>query len=171
MPDDLLAYHLIKSANLSKRYQQLVKATINKLSYDISKSNLIKIFLEDNEIPTIDFKELHIKQETTYHAQNYLYDEVVGPKEEEIFIEGDKTTQKESYQTLYTQKENPHHSNISTRQLAVNNNPNRNPSNPNRVSQDWRSTSNVLQTPMAETPSPSPMIDIECQQNVQFVKV
>ena len=56
MPDDLLAYHLIKSANLSKRDQQLVKATINKLSYDISKSNLIKIFLEDNEIPTIDFK-------------------------------------------------------------------------------------------------------------------
>ena len=86
-------------------------------------------------------KELHIKQETTYHAQNYLYDEVVGPKEEEIFIEEDKTTQKESYQTLYTQKENPHHSNITTRQLAVNNNPNCNPSNRKRVSQNWRSTS------------------------------
>ena len=136
MSGNILAYHLIKSANLTKRDQQLVKAAINKLSYDISKFNAIKIFLEDNEIPTIDLKELHIKQETTYHAQNYLYDDVVGPKQEEIFIEEDKTTQEESYQTLYTQKENPHHSNISTRQLAVNNNPNRNPSNPNRVSQN-----------------------------------
>ena len=161
MSDDLLAYHLIKSANLTKRDQQLVKATINRLtlvnpSHDISKSKLIKIFLEDNEIPTIDFKELHIKRETTYHAQNYLYHDVVGPKQEEIFIEEDKTTQEESYQTLYTQKENPHHSNISTRQLAVNNNPNRNPSNPNRVSQNWRSTSKRSTNPHGRNSLPLP---------------
>ena len=51
MSDDLLAYHLIKSANLTKSDQQLVKATINKLSYDISKSNVIKIFWKTMKFP------------------------------------------------------------------------------------------------------------------------
>ena len=60
---NLLAYYQIKSANLTARDEQLVKATINELSYDIVKSKLIKIFLEDNEIPNADFKELHINQE------------------------------------------------------------------------------------------------------------
>ena len=68
MPDDLLAYCLIKSTNLTTRDEQLVKATINELSYDIVESNLIKIFSEDNEITTSDFKELHIKQAPTYQA-------------------------------------------------------------------------------------------------------
>ena len=68
MPDDLLVYCLIKSANLTTRDEQLVKATINELSYDIVESNLIKIFSEDNEITTSDFKEFHIKQAPTYHA-------------------------------------------------------------------------------------------------------
>ena len=68
MPDDLLVYCLIKSANLTTRDEQLVKATINELSYDIVESNLIKIFSEDNEITTSDFKEFHIKQAATYHA-------------------------------------------------------------------------------------------------------
>ena len=94
MPDNILAYHLIKSANLTTRDEQLLKATINKLSYDIVKSKLIKIFLEDNEISTADFKELHIRQEPTYHAKNYLYNEVVGLNQEEIFTEEDETTRK-----------------------------------------------------------------------------
>ena len=68
MPDDLLVYCLIKSANLTTRDEQLVKATINELSYDIVKSKLIKIFSEDNEVTTADFKEFHIKQAHTYHA-------------------------------------------------------------------------------------------------------
>ena len=119
MPDDLLVYCLIKSANLTTCDEQLVKATINELSYDIVESNLIKIFSEDNEITTSDFKEFHIKQAPTYHAQNYLYDEAVGPNQEEIFLEKDETTQEESYQTLYTRKENPHRSNRNTRQFTV----------------------------------------------------
>ena len=121
MSDNLLAYHLIKSANLTTREEQLVKVTIKELRYDIVKSNLITIFLEDNEIPTADFNELHIKQEPTYHTQNYLFDEPVGPNQEEIFIEEDETTQEESYQTLYTRKENPQRSNRNTRQFTANN--------------------------------------------------
>ena len=65
MLDNFLAYRLIKSANMTTGDEQLVKVTINEVSYDIVKSKLIKIFSEDNEIPTADFKELHIKQEPT----------------------------------------------------------------------------------------------------------
>ena len=36
--DDLLAYRLLKSANLPTRDEQLVKATIIKLKYDLVKS-------------------------------------------------------------------------------------------------------------------------------------
>ena len=105
MSGNLLAYCLIKSVNLTTLDEQLVKATINKLSCNIVKSKLTKIFLEHNKIPTADFKELHIKQEPMYHAQNYLYNEAVGPNQEKIFVEEDETTQEETYQTLYTRKE------------------------------------------------------------------
>ena len=116
---------------------QLVKATINELNYDV-KSKLIKIFSEGKEIPTADFKELHIKQEPMYHAQIYLYDEAVDPNQEEIFIEEDETIQEESSHTLFTRRENPLRSNRNTRQFSVNRNacPNRNPSNPHRVNQN-----------------------------------
>ena len=50
------------------RDEQLVKATINELSYGNVKSKLIKIFSEDNEVTTADFKEFYIKQAHTYHA-------------------------------------------------------------------------------------------------------
>ena len=99
MSDEFLAYRLIKSANLTTRNEQLVKATINKL---------IKIFSDDNEIFNVNFKELHIKQEPTYLAQNYLYDEAVDPNQEEIFVEEYETTQEELHQTLYTQNKNPY---------------------------------------------------------------
>ena len=109
---------------------QLVKATINELNYDV-KSKLIKIFSEGKEIPTADFKELHIKQEPIYHAQIYLYDEAVDPNQEEIFIEEDETIQEESSHTLFTRRENPLRSNRNRNAC-----PNRNPSNPHRVNQN-----------------------------------
>ena len=35
MSDEFLAYRLIKSANLTTRNEQLVKATINELNYNV----------------------------------------------------------------------------------------------------------------------------------------
>lgn len=69
--DDVLAYTLLKSANLSTRDEQLVKATITELKYDSVKSKLIKIFSDNNDIPTPDFNNMHIKTEPVYHAQSY----------------------------------------------------------------------------------------------------
>ena len=60
MPDHILAYHLIKSAYLTTRDEQLLKATISKLSYDIVISKLIKIFLEDNA-------DFHCRLQRTSH--------------------------------------------------------------------------------------------------------
>ena len=42
--DDILAYRLLKSANLSGYHEELVKATIPDLQYDIMKDQLKKTF-------------------------------------------------------------------------------------------------------------------------------
>ena len=64
MSDDLLAYHLIKSAKLTTRDKQLVKATINKLSYDI-KSKLIKFFRKTMK-PPLQTSKSFIASESQY---------------------------------------------------------------------------------------------------------
>ena len=66
--DDLLAYRLLKSANLTTRDEQLVKATIDELKYDTVKIKLTKIFSDTNEVPTADLNNLNIKSEPTYHT-------------------------------------------------------------------------------------------------------
>ena len=83
---NLLAYYQIKSANLTARDEQLVKATINELSYDIVKSKLIKIFSQDNEIPTADFKELHIKQDSqhTIHRTTFTMKLLIQPRKKSL---------------------------------------------------------------------------------------
>ena len=68
--DDLLAYRLLKSANLTTRDEQLVKATIGELKYETVKIKLTKIFSDTNEVPTADLNNLNIKSEPTYLAQN-----------------------------------------------------------------------------------------------------
>ena len=44
MSDDILAYRLLKSANLSEKHEQLAKATISDLKFDVMKDQLKKIF-------------------------------------------------------------------------------------------------------------------------------
>ena len=44
--DDVLAYRLLKAANLPTRDEQLVKATITELKCDSVKTKLVKIFSE-----------------------------------------------------------------------------------------------------------------------------
>ena len=73
--DDLLASHLLKSANLTVRDEQLVKATNDELKFDIIKTRLIKIFSDTSNIPTSELTNLNIKPEPTFHAQNHLVDQ------------------------------------------------------------------------------------------------
>ena len=44
MSDDILAYRLLKSANLSEQHEQLAKTTISDLKFDTMKDKLKKIF-------------------------------------------------------------------------------------------------------------------------------
>ena len=44
MSDNILAYQLLKSANLSTHYEELIKATIPDLQYNIMKDQLQKTF-------------------------------------------------------------------------------------------------------------------------------
>ena len=109
--DDVLAYRLLKSANLSTRDKQLVKATITELKYDLLKSKLIKIFSDNNDISTLDFNNMHIKTEPEYHAQSYpevntftqthLYDE--DTEYQTDYINENDVEHQDEYHTLYTQ--------------------------------------------------------------------
>ena len=69
MSDDLLAYRLLKAANLTTRDEQLVKATVTELQYSIVKSKLIKIFSDNNDVPTSKLNEMTIKTEPVLHTQ------------------------------------------------------------------------------------------------------
>ena len=66
----MLAYRLLKAANLLARDEQLVKATITELKYDSAKSKLIKFFSDNCEDPTSEFNDTHIKTEPVYHTQS-----------------------------------------------------------------------------------------------------
>ena len=44
MLDNILSYHLLKNANLKQSKEQLIKATISDLCYNLMKKQLKKIF-------------------------------------------------------------------------------------------------------------------------------
>ena len=73
--DDLLACRLLKSTKLTIRDEQLVKATIGELKYDIVKTKLIKSFSDTSDVPTSELTNLNIKPEPTFHAQNHPVDQ------------------------------------------------------------------------------------------------
>ena len=68
---DVLAYRLLKSANISKQHEQLAKATLDELKYDQMKNQLKKIF-GDSCRPTgsSDIGELSIKQEPSFLCED-----------------------------------------------------------------------------------------------------
>ena len=71
MSDDLLAYCLLKAANLTMPGKQLVKATITELNYEIVTSKLTKVFSDGSELMPPDVKsEVQIKSEPTFHTLN-----------------------------------------------------------------------------------------------------
>ena len=102
--DDLLAYWLLKSANLTTRDEQLVKATIGKLKYDAVKIKLTKIFSDTNEVPTADLNKPNIKSEPTYHTQNLSAEQISAdnPDYEEQFDHSNQEfLQETSYDSDY----------------------------------------------------------------------
>ena len=108
--DDVLAYRLLKAANLPTRDEQLVKATITELRYDSVKTKLVKIFSDNTEIPISEFNEMNIKPEPIYHTQSYTdrinynqtnYENEATAYEPKIALDDDQE-EEELQQTLYT---------------------------------------------------------------------
>ena len=53
MSDEILAYRLLKSANLSSYHEELVKATVPDLQYELTKDQLKKAFSDaSRQLPT-----------------------------------------------------------------------------------------------------------------------
>ena len=79
MSTDILAYRLLKSADLSEYHQQLAKATISKLDYETMKSQLKKIFGDSVACSIEDSGSSfsnNVKVENTFEAtdeQDILY--------------------------------------------------------------------------------------------------
>ena len=72
MSADILAYRLLKSANLSDTHEQLAKATITSLTYDSMKTQLKKIFGDSSMGNSDPFGDLSgkIKSEPVFAAED-----------------------------------------------------------------------------------------------------
>lgn len=71
---DVLAYRLLKSANLSEAHEQLARATIPELTYEAMKNQLKKIFADgDKSSNTIASGFESIKSEPPFQSQSDVF--------------------------------------------------------------------------------------------------
>ena len=92
-PEDLLAYRLLKAANLEPTHEKLIKATITELNYEDVRNKLVKVFA-DESISNLegDFAGVKIKSEPTFFGRE---------SEEE-------NTSEEEENTFYTRNRQPY---------------------------------------------------------------
>ena len=114
MSDDLLAYRLLKSANLSSYHEELIKATIPDLQFDLMKGQLKKTFSDaSRQIPTKNedviktedaFIAETINEQNDQHLQNqYEYRETAVEPEYHPFREdSSQDLYKNEYETFYS---------------------------------------------------------------------
>lgn len=70
-PNDLLAYRLLKAANLEPTHEKLIKATITDLNYEEVRNKLVKVFAEDAIQSNFDdLSTLKIKSEPTFYTKD-----------------------------------------------------------------------------------------------------
>ena len=91
--EDLLAYRLLKAANLEPTHEKLIKATITELNYEDVRNKLVKVFA-DESISNLegDFAGVKIKSEPTFYGRE---------SEEE-------NTSKEEENTFYARNRQPY---------------------------------------------------------------
>ena len=66
-PDDLLAYRLLKAANLDSTHEKLIKATISDLKFDEVRLKLLKVFSDESNAPLeSEFSSVKIKSEPSF---------------------------------------------------------------------------------------------------------
>ena len=69
MSSDILAYRLLKSANVSEHHQELARATVKELTYDEMKDKLKKIFGQRSA--SEESFSTSVKVEPTYEVQEH----------------------------------------------------------------------------------------------------
>ena len=69
-PQDLLAYRLLKAANLEPTHEKLIKATITDLNYEDVRNKLVKVY-SDETISGVDseFTNIKIKNEPLLYVK------------------------------------------------------------------------------------------------------
>ena len=73
MADEILAYRLLKSANLSSYHEELVKATMRDLQYDIMKDQLKTAFSDaSRQIPAKSDDIINTEEAFMAEERNYL---------------------------------------------------------------------------------------------------
>ena len=77
LPDGVLAYRVLKSANLSEENEKLARATITTLTYKSMTEQLKKIFTDISKSLS---QQVNLKVEPTFHNEN------LGPDEEVNFV-------------------------------------------------------------------------------------
>ena len=73
LPDRVLAYRFLDSANISSHHTQLVRATLPDLSYRSMKDQLKKIFSDPTNVISDAKQEQAIKVEPAMEAQDAYY--------------------------------------------------------------------------------------------------
>ena len=102
MTEDLLAFRLLISANLTSRDEQLVKATISELKYDLVKSKLVKVFSDDLDTHMIESKsDTIIKSEPVFHASDHRHSDEDHQYQNE-FYKKEEEQYKENNEKFYT---------------------------------------------------------------------
>ena len=75
LPDAVLAYGLLKSANVSEQKQTLARATISKLTFEDMKKQLKAIFDQQaGSLNQQEYRDVPVKVEPTYHSQDVQND-------------------------------------------------------------------------------------------------
>ena len=77
LPDGVLAYRVLKSANLSEENEKLARATITTLTYKSMTEQLKKIFGDMSKSLS---QQVNLKVEPTFHNEN------LGPDEQVNFV-------------------------------------------------------------------------------------
>ena len=72
MSEDILAYRLLKSANLSEEQEQLVKATIDKYTFEATKEQLNRIYEDKKMSYETSFKsDIKVENDTFYQKGSH----------------------------------------------------------------------------------------------------
>ena len=88
LPQPVLAYRALRSANISEDYEKIVKATVSDLTFKWMSKQLKKVMLGTSESPvTENFGSIQVKKETVAYSEEGATSEtkMENPVSDEVF--------------------------------------------------------------------------------------